>query len=77
MEMSVEPLNEALGVRITGIDLAAPLDARTVSEIEAAWLEHFRGAGLEEVQAWRFARREDWEGTLVLTGIRARSSAPA
>jgi trans-aconitate methyltransferase len=75
------------GRLIVGIDhyqenaasLSWPEDAgikmNTLSE--AAWLEHFRGAGLEEVQAWHFARREDWEGTLVLTGIRARSSAPA
>jgi len=40
MAISVAPLAGALGARITGIDLAEPLAARTVSEIKAAWLHH-------------------------------------
>jgi len=32
--MEISPLTAPLGARITGIDLAEPLDAQTVSEIK-------------------------------------------
>lgn len=36
----VEPSGQACGARISGLDLRAPLDAATVAEVRAAWLEH-------------------------------------
>lgn len=36
----VEPSGQACGARVTGADLARPVDAATVAEIRAAWLEH-------------------------------------
>ncbi len=38
--LTVTPSGAALGATITGVDLSKPLDAGTVSEIRAAWLEH-------------------------------------
>ncbi len=40
----------------------------TLSESE--WLQCFQDAGLVEVSAWRFNAKDDWAGTLVLTGQR-------
>jgi taurine dioxygenase len=40
MGIVVEPSGQVCGARVTGVDLSAPLDADTVSEIRAAWLEH-------------------------------------
>ena len=34
--MSVEPLHECLGARITGVDLSTPLDDETTVQIQAA-----------------------------------------
>lgn len=59
MGISIQPLAEALGARITGIDLARPLDARTVSDIKAAWLKYlvliFPGQELDEAAQIRFS----------------------
>ena len=35
---------------------------------EAEWIEIFSSAGLQEVESWRSNQRQDWAGTLVLTG---------
>lgn len=57
--MLISPLAEALGARVTGIDLAAPLDASTVSQIKAAWLEYlvliFPDQRLDEAAQIRFS----------------------
>ena len=38
--MRVEPSAQVCGARVTGVDLAAPLDAETIAAIRAAWLDH-------------------------------------
>lgn len=40
MGIIVEPSGQACGATVTGVDLAAELDADTVADIRAAWLEH-------------------------------------
>lgn len=35
-----EPLSEALGVRLTGVNAAEPLDSATIEAISAAWQNH-------------------------------------
>ena len=35
---------------------------------EPEWVERFEAAGLVDVQSWRFNAKDDWAGTLVLTG---------
>lgn len=40
MKLSVIASGEACGARVEGVDLTAPLDAKTVAEIRAAWLKH-------------------------------------
>lgn len=38
--MRVEPSGQACGATVAGIDLSQPLDAATVADIRAAWLDH-------------------------------------
>jgi len=40
MALRVEPSGQACGARVTGVDLARPLDTASVAQIRAAWLEH-------------------------------------
>lgn len=40
MALRIEPSGQACGARVTGIDLAQPLDDATIAAIRAAWLEH-------------------------------------
>jgi taurine dioxygenase len=40
MSFAVSPSGGPCGATVTGIDLAAPLDADTVAALRAAWLEH-------------------------------------
>lgn len=40
MPIAIEPTGQACGARVTGLDLTQPLDAQTVSELRAAWLDH-------------------------------------
>ncbi|MEL6694269.1 MAG: TauD/TfdA family dioxygenase [Pseudomonadota bacterium] len=40
MALTIKPSDQACGAEITGVDLTQDLDARTVDEIRAAWLEH-------------------------------------
>ena len=37
---------------------------------EKEWLLMFKEAGLQNVQSWRANKSSDWEGTLVITGVR-------
>jgi taurine dioxygenase len=38
--IDVTPSGQACGATVRGVDLTAPLDAGTIAEIRAAWLEH-------------------------------------
>ena len=38
--ITVQPSGQACGAYITGVDLSKPLDADTINEIRAAWIEH-------------------------------------
>ena len=59
MSLDITPISDALGAEIRGLDLAEPLDASTVAEIEDAWHEHivllFRDQDLDEDAQLRFA----------------------
>ena len=39
-EIKVNPLSDALGAEIIGVDLSKPLDAATAKAVEDAWHEH-------------------------------------
>ena len=58
--VDVQPLSAVLGARITGVNLARPLDAGTFSRIEAALHEHcfivFPGQRLDPAQFVAFGR---------------------
>lgn len=57
--ITVTPLSEALGARVTGVDASRPLDAETAAEVTRAWLDHivlvFPGQDLSEDQQTAFA----------------------
>ncbi len=59
MAITVEPLSEACGAEIKGVDLREELDADTVKAIEDAFHEHvvvlFRGQDINEDDQKRFA----------------------
>jgi taurine dioxygenase len=59
--LRLEPLSSAIGVQISGADLAEPLDDAVFAEIKSAWENNcivlFRGQSLDETQQMRFARR--------------------
>lgn len=58
MAIRVEPSGAACGARVTGVDLARPLDSATLNEIRAAWLEHhvlaFPGQRMDDDALERF-----------------------
>ncbi|WP_338468391.1 TauD/TfdA family dioxygenase [Novosphingobium sp. ZN18A2] len=58
MAIRVEPSGAACGARVTGVDLAAPLDPGTVAEIRKAWLAHhvlaFPGQTMDDDALERF-----------------------
>jgi SAM-dependent methyltransferase len=37
---------------------------------EATWIGFFKEAGFSNVQSWRVDEKENWAGTLVLTGVK-------
>jgi len=59
MALATTPLSDALGVEITGLDLAAPIDETTADDLRAAFAEHhlllLRGQQVDEAQQIRFA----------------------
>lgn len=59
--MTLHPLSDVLGARITGVELARPLDAETFEKVEAALHEHcfivFPGQKLDPAQFAAFGRR--------------------
>ncbi|HUQ13522.1 MAG TPA: TauD/TfdA family dioxygenase [Novosphingobium sp.] len=54
----VEPSGAACGARVTGVDFTRPLDAGTVAEVRAAWVEHevlaFPGQAMSDDDLERF-----------------------
>ncbi len=40
MTITTRPLTPAIGVEITGLDLAGPIDDETMAEVRRAWLDH-------------------------------------
>src|SRR4051794_34115679 len=58
--MQIVKMAHALGAEIVGVDLALPLDAQTVANIRAAWLEHlvlvFRNQTITPEQHIAFSR---------------------
>lgn len=60
-KIEVRRIAGALGAEVHGVNLAAPLDAQTTTEIRRAFLEHlvifFRGQALDLAQYMAFARR--------------------
>jgi len=60
MTLSTRPLAATFGAEVSGVDLAAPLDAHTVAALRTLWLKHelllFRGQTLDEKQLVAFSR---------------------
>ena len=56
--MRIVKSGQVCGATVTGVDLSAPLDARTVAAIRAAWLEHhvlaFAGQAMSDDDLERF-----------------------
>ncbi len=61
MEITVTPMDAALGAEITGVDLGRDVDDETFAEILKAWHQHlvlvFRGQDISEDQQVRFCER--------------------
>jgi taurine dioxygenase len=78
--MEVRPLTGALGAEIYGVDLAAPLDDRTIAAIRSALLEHllvvFRDQRLTPAQHAAFAQRFGPLHTFAYTAARALPGYP-
>ena len=59
--MRITPINDAIGARVDGVDLAAGLDDEVFAAIRQAWLDHcvllFRGQTLTPEQLTAFAAR--------------------
>jgi taurine dioxygenase len=59
--ITVTKLAPALGADVSGVDVAAPLDAATIEAIHQAWLEHlvlrFRRQSLTDPQLLAFSQR--------------------
>ena len=66
-DIRVLPLSEALGARVTGIDLNRPLSNTTIRKIERAWFEHivliFPEQELSQEKQLAFARHFGSTGT--------------
>jgi trans-aconitate methyltransferase len=37
---------------------------------ENEWLEFFESAGFESIESWRFGEKDNWAGTLIITGTK-------
>ncbi len=61
MTFSVRKLTDNIGAEITGLDLTRPLDAKTLAEVRAVWLDHVvvvvPGQVIDEFDATRHKRR--------------------
>jgi len=60
MPIQVRRLSPVLGAEIVGVDISKPLDAQTIAEIRAAWLEHlvvlFRNQRIDADDQTRFCK---------------------
>lgn len=58
MPIQIEPISEALGAEVRGLDCRAALDDATVAELRAAWIAHgvlfFRGQDLTDAEHSKF-----------------------
>jgi taurine dioxygenase len=58
MTIHIAPSDQACGANVTGVDLSRPIEADTVAEIRAAWLEHhvlaFPGQNISDDDLERF-----------------------
>jgi taurine dioxygenase len=67
--LDIRPLSPAIGVEISGVDLAEPIDDAIFAHIRRAWEENcvalFRGQNLDEEQQVRFAARFGTLGRVV------------
>ena len=43
-------------------------DMKLLSEKE--WMNFFKSAGYNDIKSWRYGEKEDWKGTLIVTGIK-------
>ena len=37
---------------------------------ENIWKEYFKESGFKNVKSWKVGKKENWEGTLIITGIK-------
>ena len=37
---------------------------------EKDWFNFFKSAGYSDIKSWRYGEKEDWKGTLIVTGIK-------
>ncbi|MDA1323203.1 MAG: TauD/TfdA family dioxygenase [Proteobacteria bacterium] len=65
--MKAEPISEAVGARVTGIDLGEEMDDATFRAVHRAWLDHqvlvFPGQDISEEDQVRFTARFGEPGT--------------
>ncbi len=58
MSIQIEPVSDAVGAEIKGLDCHVELDAATVAELRAAWIAHgvlfFRGQDLTDGEHSKF-----------------------
>ncbi len=66
-QISVTPLSEAIGAKVTGVDISKPLDVDTVTQITQAWLDYivliFPNQDLTQEQQLTFAKHFGNTGT--------------
>ena len=43
-------------------------DMKLLSEKD--WMNFFKSAGYNDIKSWRYGEKEDWKGTLIVTGIK-------
>jgi alpha-ketoglutarate-dependent taurine dioxygenase len=59
--LSFRPLSPVIGLEVSGVDPAAPIDSATFAELERQWLDHnvllFRGVRMTPAQHVAFTRR--------------------
>ena len=37
---------------------------------ENTWKEYFKESGFKNIKSWKVGKKENWEGTLIITGIK-------
>ncbi|MBT7759554.1 MAG: TauD/TfdA family dioxygenase, partial [Rhodospirillaceae bacterium] len=60
MSIHIEPLSDAVGAEVKGVDLREELDGATIAALKAAWTDHgvlfVRGQELTDEEHARFCR---------------------